>query len=121
MEYLYYLAEKRYNDCPDIDTLVQDTLAALIVKISLGESIEYPKGFLSAVLKNKYNVWLREKYKAEYVEYFDGAIGETYNEIEEKEKPSARPKNTKRYAARSDALSVFIVKSQCAITFTDKR
>lgn len=86
LEYLYYLAEKRYNDCPDIDTLVQDTLAALIVKISLGESIEYPKGFLSAVLKNKYNVWLREKYKAEYVEYFDGAIGETYNEIEEKEK-----------------------------------
>lgn len=61
LEYLYYLAEKRYNDCPDIDTLVQDTLAALIVKISLGESIEYPKGFLSAVLKNKYNVWPSRK------------------------------------------------------------
>ena len=96
LEYLYYLAEKRYNDCPDIDTLVQDTLAALIVKISLGESIEYPKGFLSAVLKNKYNVWLREKYKAEYVEYFDGAIGETYNEIEEKEKAERK---TEEYEA----------------------
>ena len=85
LEYLYHLAGKRYNDCPDIDTLVQDTLTALIVKISLGKSIEYPKGFLSAVLKNKYNAWLREKYKAEYVEYSDGAISGTYNEIEEKE------------------------------------
>lgn len=36
LEYLYHLAEKRYNDCPDIDTLVQDTLTALIVKISFG-------------------------------------------------------------------------------------
>ena len=85
LEYLYYLAEKRYNDCPDIDTLVQDTLTALIVKINLSKSIEYPKGFLSAVLKNKYNAWLREKYRAEYVEYSDGAISDTYNEIEEKE------------------------------------
>ena len=31
LEYLYHLAEKRYNDCPDIDALVQDTLTALIV------------------------------------------------------------------------------------------
>ena len=85
LEYLYYLAEKRYNDCPDIDTLVQDTLTALIVKISLGKSIEHPKGFLSAVLKNKYNAWLREKYRVECVEYSDSAISDTYNEIEEKE------------------------------------
>lgn len=40
LEYLYHLAGKRYNDCPDIDTLVQDTLTVLIVKISLGKSIE---------------------------------------------------------------------------------
>ena len=66
LEYLYHLAEKRYNDCPDIDTLVQDTLTALIVKISLGKSVEYPKGFLSAVLKNQYNERLRQKYRAEY-------------------------------------------------------
>ena len=90
LEYLYHLAEKRYNDCPDIDTLVQDTLTALIVKISLGKSIEYPKGFLSAVLKNKYNAWLREKYKAEYVEYSDDAISGTCNEIEEKEEVERR-------------------------------
>ena len=37
------------------------------------------------VLKNKYNAWLREKYKAELVEYSDGAISETYDEFEEKE------------------------------------
>lgn len=96
LEYLYYLAGKRYNDCPDIDTLVQDTLTALIVKISLGKSIEYPKGFLSAVLKNKYNAWLREKYKAEYVEYSDGAISGTYNEIEEKEEAERK---TEEYEA----------------------
>ena len=96
LEYLYYLAEKRYNDCPDIDTLVQDTLTALIVKINLGKSIEYPKGFLSAVLKSKYNAWLREKYRAEYVEYSDGAISDTYNEIEEKEETWRR---TEEYEA----------------------
>ncbi len=96
LEYLYHLAGKRYNDCPDIDALVQDTLTALIVKISLGKSIEYPKGFLSAVLKNKYNAWLREKYKAEYVEYSDGAISGTYNEIEEKEEAERK---TEEYEA----------------------
>lgn len=96
LEYLYHLAEKRYNDCPDIDALVQDTLTALIVKISLGKSIEYPKGFLSAVLKNKYNAWLREKYRAEYVEYSDGAISGTYNEIEEKEEAERK---TEEYEA----------------------
>ena len=96
MEYLYRLAEKQYNDCPDIDTLVQDTLTVLVVKVSKGENIEYRKGFLSAVLRNKYNAWLREKYKGEYVEYADGAISETYNEIEEKEETARR---TEEYEA----------------------
>ena len=96
LEYLYRLAEKQYNDCPDIDTLVQDTLTVLVVKVSKGENIEYRKGFLSAVLRNKYNAWLREKYKGEYVEYADGAISETYNEIEEKEETARR---TEEYEA----------------------
>ena len=60
LEYLYELAEKHYNDCPDIDTLVQDTLTVLIVKVSKGDTVDHPKGFLSAVLKNKYNSWLRD-------------------------------------------------------------
>ena len=85
LEYLYELAEKHYNDCPDIDTLVQDTLTVLIVKVSKGDTVDHPKGFLSAVLKNKYNSWLREKYKEELVEFTDGAISETCDEFAEKE------------------------------------
>ncbi len=79
LSYLYRLAENHYVDCPDIDSLVQDTLAALIIKVNRGEAVEHPKGFLSAVLKNQYNTWLRQKYRAELVEYTDG-IGEAYNE-----------------------------------------
>ncbi|MBQ6702674.1 MAG: RNA polymerase sigma factor [Clostridia bacterium] len=100
LEYLYRLAEVQYNDCPDIDALVQDTLTALIIKVSKGEKIEYPKGFLSAVLKNKYNAWLREKYKAELVEYYDGTNSETYNEIEEKE--NAERKNEEYESVRRE-------------------
>lgn len=79
LSYLYRLAENHYVDCPDIDSLVQDTLTALIIKVNRGEAVEHPKGFLSAVLKNQYNTWLRKKYRAELVEYTDG-IGEAYNE-----------------------------------------
>lgn len=100
LAYLYRLAEKQYNDCPDIDTLVQDTLTALMIKISKGEKIEYPKGFLSAVLKNKYNAWLREKYKAAYVEYSDGVLMKTYHEFEEKN--DAERKNEEYEAVRRE-------------------
>lgn len=100
LNYLYGLAEKHYNDCPDIDSLVQDTLVVLIVKVSNGETIEYPKGFLSAVLKNKYNTWLREKYKAELVEYFDGAISESHNEFAEQEE--AEQKNEEYESVRRE-------------------
>jgi len=85
LEYLYGLANKHYNDCADIDSLVQDTLTVLIVKVSKGESVEHTKGFLSAVLKNKYNAWLREKYKARLVEFSDGNITEAYDCFAEKE------------------------------------
>ncbi len=85
LEYLYLLVEKYYNDCSDIDSLVQDTLTVFLLKISKGETIEHPKGFLSAVLKNKYNTYLREKYKADIVEFSDGVISETYDEIEQNE------------------------------------
>ena len=85
LKYLYSVAEKHYNDCSDIDALVQDTLTVLIVKLNKGEKIEYPKGFLSAVMKNKYNAYLREKYKADIAEYSDCVISETCNEFEEKE------------------------------------
>lgn len=72
LDYLYRLSEKRYSDCPDVDGLVQDALTALFLKKQKGETVEHPKGFLSAVLKNKYNTWLRQKYKGVSVEYTDG-------------------------------------------------
>ena len=85
LEYLYTLAQKRYSDYPDIDTLVQDTLTTLLIKRDKGEAVEHPKGFLSAVLKNKHNAYLRRKYKAEIVEYTDGVLDSSYRDFEEKE------------------------------------
>jgi len=85
LDYLYRLAEKQYNDCPDIDALVQDTLTVLLIKTGKGQNIEYPKGYLSAILKNKYNAWLREKYNAEYVKYSDGIITEPCSIFAERE------------------------------------
>lgn len=85
LDYLYRLSEKYYNDCPETDALIQDTLTVYLVKMRNGENVEYPKGFLSAVLKNKYNNWLREKYKAEKVEYSDEMNNGLCNDFEEAE------------------------------------
>ncbi len=71
LDYLYGLAEHLYSDCADLDALVQDTIMVLIAKKYKGEQVEYPKGFLATVLKNKYNGWLRDKYKDKLVEYSD--------------------------------------------------
>lgn len=103
LEYLYSLAKKQYNDCEDIDTLVQDTLTALIVKVGKGETVEHPKGFLSAVLKNKYNAWLREKYKSRLVEYTDGNISkscDTFAEIDEKRRQNEEYESVRREIGR---------------------
>ena len=67
--YLYELASYKYSDHHDVESLIQDTMMAYIVKRNQGESIGYPKGFLSAVMKNKYNEWLREKYRNSIVTY----------------------------------------------------
>ena len=85
LEYLYAIVQRKYSDCPDIDTLVQETLTTLLIKRDKGETVEHPKGFLSAVLKNKYNAYLRQKYRAEIVEYTDGLSVDSYNDFEEKE------------------------------------
>ena len=83
LEYLYTLANKNYSDCPDIDTLVQDTLTVLLFKRQRGEIVETPKGFLSAVLKNKHNAYLRQKYRADIVEYTDDVLDASCNDFEE--------------------------------------
>jgi len=85
LSYLYGQAEYLYSDCTDIDVLVQDALMAWIVKLRKGENVEYPKGFLSAVLKNKYNGWLREKYKKDVVEYSEETMSDFGNAIEDRE------------------------------------
>ena len=86
LTYLYEQAEYLYGDCSELDELVQDTLMALMVKLHKGEKVEHPKGFLSAVLKNKYNGWLREKYKKEIVEYSDATMPGFCDDIEEQER-----------------------------------
>ncbi len=96
LEYLYHLAEKRYNDCPDIDALVQDTLTALIVKISLGKSIEYPKGFFVGSSQEQIQCVASRKVQGGIRRILDGAISGTYNEIEEKEEAERK---TEEYEA----------------------
>lgn len=86
LSYLYGQAEHLYSDCTDLDVLVQDTFMALLMKLHKGETVEYPKGFLSAVLKNKYNGWLREKYKKDVVEYCDETMRDSCNVIEDRER-----------------------------------
>lgn len=85
LSYLYSLAQRLYHDCTDLDALVQETLTALIVKMHRGEPVEYPKGFLAAVLKNQYNGWLREKYKRDIVEYSDVTMCGTCIETEDRD------------------------------------
>lgn len=96
LSYLYSLARRLYHDCSELDALVQETLTALLVKIRKGETVEYPKGFLTTVLKNQYNGWLREKYKRDMVEYSDTAMCGICIETEDKEKKEYL---TEEYAA----------------------
>ena len=76
--YLYELATRKYGDHDDPDALIQDTILVYVMKRNEGEHIEYPKGFLSTVMKNKYNAYLRRKYRNRTVSYesFDFADNE---------------------------------------------
>ena len=67
--YCYELASHKYADHPDTEALIQDTVMALVEREWRGEAVESPKGFLSAVMKNLYNGWLRQKYRDRIV-YF---------------------------------------------------
>ncbi|MGM9637559.1 MAG: RNA polymerase sigma factor [Eubacteriales bacterium] len=62
-DYLNHLAISKYTDCPDLDDLIQETMLAAINSIEKGQTIDFPKAFLKAVLNRKYNQWLRSKYK----------------------------------------------------------
>ena len=83
LNYLYDVAKRKYGDCSEIDTLVQDSLVSFIARIRNNEKIDHPKGFLSAVLKNKYNDWLRRKYKNSVVLYEYDKLANMYDELSE--------------------------------------
>lgn len=83
LNYLYDVAKRKYGDCSEIDTLVQDSLVSFIARIRNNEKIDHPKGFLSAVLKNKYNDWLRRKYKNSVVLYEYDKLADMYDELSE--------------------------------------
>ena len=102
LTYLYALAKKFYNDCPEIDMLVQDTLTALIVKVNRGETVESPKGYLSAVMKNKYNGWLRDKYKKTKTEYYGTLEEQACSEEDELEQAEHGSALCSRAHSRSD-------------------
>ncbi len=69
LTYLYELAKLKYNDCVDLDSLVQETILVYVKKRNQGEAVEHPKGFLSAVMKNKYNEYLRARCKNQIVSF----------------------------------------------------
>ena len=66
--------------------LVQETMLAFVIKCQRGEPIESPKGFLSAVLQNKYNSYLRKRYKSATLTYLDTSVAERENEWNEMER-----------------------------------
>lgn len=71
-EYLNYLRELaacKYGDHPDVDSLIQDTIMALVVFRGRGGDVKYPKGFLADVMKKNYNSYLRAKYRNNVVLY----------------------------------------------------
>ena len=103
LAYLYSLVEYRYRDCREPDALVQDTLAALVCKVGRGERVAHPKGFLSTVMKNKYNARLREQYRAQLLEYTDGIVGledSMLEEVEEKAERDAEYEAVRREVGR---------------------
>ena len=85
IRYLYRIAYHKYNDADDIDSIIQDTMTAFILKIKQGVLINHPKAYLASILSNKYNDWLRDKYRSEMLIHEDTEnvfYPETTDEIE---------------------------------------
>ena len=59
---MYETAERKYGG--DIDELVSESIFAFWCYEKSGKDIEYPKGLLDAILRNKYNDQLRVKYRS---------------------------------------------------------
>ena len=69
LEYLYTTAHIKYGDCPEIDSLVQDSIVAFFVREQKDKEINHPKALLDSILHHKYNDWLRRKYRNRLVSY----------------------------------------------------
>ncbi len=69
LDYLYTTAHIKHGDCPEIDTLVQDSIVAFFVREQKGEPITHPKAMLEGILRHKYNDWLRRKYRNRLVSF----------------------------------------------------
>ena len=69
LHYLYTTAHIKYGDCPEIDNLVQDSIVAFFLNEQNASPIEHPKAMLERILRNKYNDWLRRKYRNRLVSY----------------------------------------------------
>ena len=69
LDYLYTTAHIKYGDCPEIDTLVQESIVAFFVREQKGEPITHPKAMLEGILHHKYNDWLRRKYRNRLVSF----------------------------------------------------
>ena len=69
LDYLYTTAHIKYGDCPEIDSLVQDSIVAFFVREQKNEVISHPKALLDSILHHKYNDWLRRKYRNRLVSY----------------------------------------------------
>ena len=66
---LYTAAHIKYGDCPEIDTLVQDSIVAFFIREQQGEPITHPQAMLDGILRHKYNDWLRRKYRNRIISY----------------------------------------------------
>ena len=80
LDYLCTTAHIKYGDCPEIDTLVQESIVAFFVREQKGEPIAHPKAMLEGILRHKYNDWLRRKYRNRLVSFETDLPGDIPNE-----------------------------------------
>ena len=99
LHYLYTTAHIKYGDCPEIDNLVQDSIVAFFLKEQNGTAIAHPQAMLDRILRNKYNDWLRRKYRNRLVSYeFD--LPEDIEAEAEPEIPTAEYEQVRREIGR---------------------
>lgn len=95
LDYLYRRVNRKYPDCTDTDTLVQETLLALLTAKNK-KSIDNERAYLNSILSHKYNDMLREKYRNNIVTY---ELPESLQELPEEDQ-SEEYENIRREIGR---------------------